>query len=294
MTEAVQRSKTFRDVRFSPEVIRSARSAFVAHYERWAEQIFEGASQLVSPSQSFSVGTRDGNWSFDEEVEFFTEYRALDLEEYGQSAYYRLNFLNGMVSWSLSVSLSVSEFAVTSDVSVEASDRAKILEVMDLFEAAAQDSQVPSPPSHYPEPELADVEAPSIFIGHGHDPSWRDLRDHLRDLHHFDVDHFERHSRVGYSTSHVLGEMLNRSNFAVLVMSAEDSVAGGGIRARQNVVHEAGLFQGRLGFSRAIVVLQEGVEEFSNIVGLTQLRYESLISEVFGDVVAAVRREFPG
>ena len=35
-----------------------------------------------------------------------------------------------------------------------------------------------------------------------------------------------------------------------------------------NVVHEAGLFQGRLGFTRAIVLLEEGCAEFSNIQGL--------------------------
>jgi predicted nucleotide-binding protein len=39
-----------------------------------------------------------------------------------------------------------------------------------------------------------------------------------------------------------------------------------------NVVHEAGLFQGRLGFTRAIIMLEEGCEEFSNIEGLGQLR----------------------
>jgi predicted nucleotide-binding protein len=38
--------------------------------------------------------------------------------------------------------------------------------------------------------------------------------------------------------------------------------------ARLNVVHEAGLFQGSLGFKKAIILLEEGCEEFCNIVGL--------------------------
>jgi predicted nucleotide-binding protein len=42
---------------------------------------------------------------------------------------------------------------------------------------------------------------------------------------------------------------------------------------RMNVIHEAGLFQGRLGFTRAIVMLEEGCEEFSNIEGLGQIRF---------------------
>ena len=39
-------------------------------------------------------------------------------------------------------------------------------------------------------------------------------------------------------------------------------------------MHEAGLFQGRLGFTRAIIMLEEGCEEFSNIEGLGQIRFE--------------------
>jgi predicted nucleotide-binding protein len=40
-----------------------------------------------------------------------------------------------------------------------------------------------------------------------------------------------------------------------------------------NVVHEAGLFQGRLGFERAIILLEEGCKSFSNIEGLGQIRF---------------------
>lgn len=47
-----------------------------------------------------------------------------------------------------------------------------------------------------------------------------------------------------------------------------------GARARQNVVHEAGLFQGRLGFNRAIAVVDNGVEVFSNLDGVQQIRYD--------------------
>lgn len=45
------------------------------------------------------------------------------------------------------------------------------------------------------------------------------------------------------------------------------------LQARANVIHEVGLFQGRLGFERAIVLLEEGCEEFSNITGITQIRF---------------------
>jgi predicted nucleotide-binding protein len=60
-----------------------------------------------------------------------------------------------------------------------------------------------------------------------------------------------------------LSQMLDDAAIAFLVMTSEDEQADGKMRARENVVHEAGLFQGKLGFTKAIVLLEEGCEEFS-------------------------------
>lgn len=67
--------------------------------------------------------------------------------------------------------------------------------------------------------------------------------------------------------------MLDSAAFAFLVMTAEDENAEGQRQARMNVIHEVGLFQGRLGFRKAIILLEQGCEEFSNIVGLGQIRF---------------------
>jgi predicted nucleotide-binding protein len=86
--------------------------------------------------------------------------------------------------------------------------------------------------------------------------------------------------------------MVADAAFAILVHTAEDEQVDGQLRARQNVVHETGLFQGRLGFSRTIIVRQQGCETFSNLTGLKELRHVSEIEEVFGDVLAVLHREF--
>jgi predicted nucleotide-binding protein len=39
------------------------------------------------------------------------------------------------------------------------------------------------------------------------------------------------------------------------------------------VIHEVGLFHGRLGFEKAIVLLEDCCDEFSNIAGLGQIRF---------------------
>jgi predicted nucleotide-binding protein len=93
-------------------------------------------------------------------------------------------------------------------------------------------------------------------------------------------------------TADRLAEMLNEAAFAFLLMTAEDELADGSKRARENVVHEVGLFQGRLGFKRAIVVLEEGCQEFSNISGLGQIRFpKGDISAKYEEIRRVLERE---
>lgn len=89
-----------------------------------------------------------------------------------------------------------------------------------------------------------------------------------------------------------LSEMLDAAAIAFIIMTAEDERADGAVQARMNVIHEAGLFQGRLGFTKAIVLLEEGCEEFSNIQGLGQIRFPAgRVSAVFERVREVVERE---
>ena len=113
----------------------------------------------------------------------------------------------------------------------------------------------------------------TIFIGHGRSAAWRDLKDFLQDRLGLQWDEFNRESPAGHATKERLEAMLDKAMFAFLVMTAEDEHADGSMQARANVIHEAGLFQGRLGFERAIILLEDGCSEFSNIVGLGQIRF---------------------
>ena len=86
--------------------------------------------------------------------------------------------------------------------------------------------------------------------------------------------------------------MLDAAAIAFLVMTGEDEQADGKLQARMNVVHEAGLFQGRLGFTRAIVLIEDGCEEFSNIQGLGQIRFpKSNIKAAFEEIRQVLERE---
>jgi predicted nucleotide-binding protein len=116
-------------------------------------------------------------------------------------------------------------------------------------------------------------ESNKIFIGHGKSIVWRDLKDFLQEKLCLPVEEFNSSSAAGMSIVERLTEMLHVSKFAFLIMTGEDENTGGKMQARLNVIHEIGLFQGRLGFKRAIVLLEDGCEEFSNIHGLTQIRF---------------------
>ena len=132
----------------------------------------------------------------------------------------------------------------------------------------------------------------NVFIGHGRSPFWRELKDFVDDRLHLPWDEFNRVPIAGVTNITRLSQMLDQACIAFLVMTAEDEQADGNLHARMNVIHEVGLFQGRLGFDRAIVLLEEGCQEFSNIQGLGQIRFpEGNISAIFEDVRQVLERE---
>jgi hypothetical protein len=131
-----------------------------------------------------------------------------------------------------------------------------------------------------------------VFIGHGHSPAWKDLRDFITGKLSLSYDEFNRISAAGKTTAERLAQMLDDAGIAFLVMTAEDEQKDGKVRARSNVVHEAGLVQGRLGFPRAIVLLENGCEDFSNIHGIGHIAFaKGQIASSFDEVRAVLQRE---
>lgn len=112
-----------------------------------------------------------------------------------------------------------------------------------------------------------------IFIGHGRSKLWARLQLYIKDDLALSTLTFEDESRTSETIINILSQFLDESSFAILIMTAEDETADGKIRARQNVIHEAGLFQGRLGFDKVIILKQDSVEEFSNIAGLQYIPF---------------------
>ena len=136
------------------------------------------------------------------------------------------------------------------------------------------------------------IRGTKVFIGHGRSPLWRELKDFIVDRLNLPVDEFNRVPVAGITNIDRLREMLDTASIAFLLMTGEDEQLDGNFQPRMNVVHEAGLFQGRLGFRRAIIVLEKECEEFSNIEGLGQIRFtKGNIKEAFEDIRQLLERE---
>lgn len=240
----------------------------------------EGMSPSVNLKQ-MEVGGTDHQWTSDTLEDHFRELA--NAKRDGTFEYARTSV---KVSSLDSITISVDEDQFETRVSISASDRDFILLLHGFFDEAAPNSRV--------EAETLSIPAsrPRIFIGHGGTSSaWMELDIHLTRQHSLETVHYESGSRSGHTIRDVLDEMLDEASMAILVMTAEDEQADSTLRARQNVVHEAGLFQGRLGFRRTVVLRESGVAMFSNLDGIQYVPFTN-IRETFGDVLGMIRREF--
>lgn len=144
---------------------------------------------------------------------------------------------------------------------------------------------------HDPEPNMI-ASKHKIFIGHGRSEQWRALKDLLHERLGLEYEEFNRISAAGINTQERLSEMLDQCGFAFLIFAGEDTHDDGLLHARENVIHESGLFQGRLGWRKAIVLLEEGCQEFSNVIGLGQIRFsKGNIQSCFEEIRRVLERE---
>ena len=256
----MKKTKFYYKTRFGPQVIEEVYNAFLS--------LFGKAGKGAKPTV-MSVSKGNVKWDFDVFSEFLAEVAAGD-------RYRILTFVRG----------GHIEIACTSssntEVDVDSKSRPDIESIFSILERHVDESKI-----------VTKAHPVSVFIGHGRDPQWRDLKDHLHEQHGFNVTAYEIGPRAGMSVKEVLERMLTDSSFALLVFTGEDIHADGELHARENVIHEVGLFQGKLGFLKSIMLLEEGVKEFSNILGVNQIRFgKGHIRETFGDVIATIKREF--
>jgi predicted nucleotide-binding protein len=265
----MKKSKTYNCTLFSAAVIREISNQFFMNPKK------SRGIGSNKPSFILNIKLKDEDWVHDNVEEFFADYA-----KYPHYAYYFVGYSQ--------ISMELSTREIHTSIQISGPNRKSIEQIFNEIEKHVETSKVTERRGIRRAPEK-----PTIFIGHGRSDLWKDLKNHLQDKHKYKTEAYEIGERAGHGIRDILEDMMEKSSIAFLVMTGEDETNKGQLRARQNVIHETGLFQGRLGFSKAIVLLEEDTELFSNLQGIQQIRFaKGNIRETFGDVVATIKREF--
>jgi predicted nucleotide-binding protein len=124
--------------------------------------------------------------------------------------------------------------------------------------------------------EAIEVEKRSgIFISHGHNELLKlKLKDFVENRLKRKAVVLSEQPSKGMTVVEKLERASGECSSAIILMTGDDTLRDGGVRARQNVIHELGFFQGKYGRNNVILLVEEGLELFSNISGIVDIRFD--------------------
>lgn len=155
---------------------------------------------------------------------------------------------------------------------------------MQPFETAAAECSIPEPPAT----------RPAVLIAHGHSDTWKTVRDGPR-KNDYEVDAYEEGARSGLTITDIVSGMAEGAGFGVAVLTADDEQSDGQLRARQNVIHETGYMHATFGVPKVAILLEAGVEQFTNTAGVQYIGFpQGQPLMAMGDLLAHLRRESTG
>lgn len=145
--------------------------------------------------------------------------------------------------------------------------------------------------------ELGDhAEAPkpeSVFISHGSSNDWREVQDYIEKDLQIGTLELAQEPNKGRTILQKLDEESDRCSYAVVVMTGDDDVGYEKPRARENVMHEIGYFQGKYGLRGICLLYEEGTNIPSNIHGLVYIPFpKGLVRATFGALARELKAVF--
>ena len=126
---------------------------------------------------------------------------------------------------------------------------------------------------------------PRVFISHGRAEDWREVQAYIeRDVGIRTLE-LAQEPNLGRTVLEKLRQESERCTSAVIVMTGDDLGADGAPRARENVLHEIGYFQGKFGLAAVCLLHEEGTTIASNIHGLVYIPFpKGAVKAAFGSL----------
>lgn len=121
-----------------------------------------------------------------------------------------------------------------------------------------------------------------IFISHGRSKEWYKVQAYIEKDIILQTLELAQEPNLGRTVLQKINDESNRCGYAVIVMTGDD-MAGDEVRARENVMHEIGFFQGKYGLQNVTLLHEEGVNIPSNIYGLVYIPFpKDMVDATFG------------
>jgi predicted nucleotide-binding protein len=132
-----------------------------------------------------------------------------------------------------------------------------------------------------------------IFVSHGRPLDWLKVQAYIEKDIHIPTLELAQEANKGRTLLQKLDEESDRCSYAVIVMTGDDDFGDGTVRARENVMHEIGFFQGKYGLGRVCLLYQQGTSIPTNIQGLAYIPYaKDGIEATFGLLLRELNAAF--
>jgi predicted nucleotide-binding protein len=132
-----------------------------------------------------------------------------------------------------------------------------------------------------------------VFITHGRAHDWTEVQAFIEKDMEITTLELAQEPNRGRTILQKLDEESSSCSFAVIIMTGDDQDADGNNRARENVMHEIGYFQGKYGLSAVCLLHEEGTSIPSNIHGLVYIPFpKGYISATFGALMRELKAYF--
>ncbi len=123
-----------------------------------------------------------------------------------------------------------------------------------------------------------------VFITHGRSKEWYKVQSYLEKDLAYPTLELAQEANLGRTVLQKLSEESDKCTCAIIVMTGDD-IIGDEKRARENVMHEIGFFEGRYGLQNKILLHEEGVNIPSNIHGLVYISFpKDTVEATFGGI----------